>query len=233
MDACIRSRAKTSYHSKRNQAYETTYKREFSSKKPVVIVEGAPPEQRFLVGCPFNLADPVGETIYTMDFSRTNPVPKQQPYFQSTSTIERPDSKQLPCCPRRYETLNDPLEDEIKQALRNQLDSTYQVDYTGSCQGFQLPLAYNRPRAFWRNQVPHTFNSEYRNHFQNHSKTAMHFGGRFKFTSRVPADAIVPQTLPTWKKKPLHSIYSYEISQKTPSERYMRDFVDSFGDSMK
>ena len=58
----------------------------------------------------------------------------------------------------------------------------------------------------------------------------MHFGGRFAYTNQVPADAIVPQTLPVWKKKPLHSIYTCEIARKAPSDRYMKEFVDSLGD---
>jgi len=104
--------------------------------------------------------------------------------------------------------------------------------FLGSCQGFQLPLAYNRSRPFWRNQVPYTHNSEYRNHYQNHPKSAMHFGGRFAFSCRVSADAVVPQTLPAWKKKPLQSIYTCEIGQKAPSELYMREFVDSLSSPM-
>ncbi|UJR20557.1 hypothetical protein I4U23_023684 [Adineta vaga] len=231
MDACLRPRLKTSYHCRRNQDYETTYKRAFSAKRPAPIVEGAPLSQRYLIGCPFNLADPVGESIYTMDFARTKNVERKPSFYENTSIIEQSDSQKQQCtqCPRRSESFNDSISDEVKQALRNQLDSTYQVDYTGSCQGFQLPLAYNRARPFWRNQVPHSLNSEYRNHFQNHPKPAMHFGGRFAYTNRIPADAIVPQTLPIWKKKPLHSIYTCEISQKTPSDRYMKEFVDSLG----
>lgn len=126
MDACIRSRVNTAYHSRRNQAYETTYSRSFSAKRPTRIVEGAPLSQRFPISCPFNLSDPVGETIYTMDFSRK---PKDEPkpsLYQSTSAFEP-----VPTFVRRSASFNDNVSDEIKQALRNQLDSTYQVDFTG------------------------------------------------------------------------------------------------------
>ncbi len=123
MDACLRSRLNTSYHSKRHQAYETTYKREFSAKKASSIVEGAPVSQRFLIGSPFQLSDTISESLYTMDFSHKKNV-QRKPSFIPTTTI----SEQLP---RRAESFNDSVSDEIKQALRNQLDSTYQVDYTG------------------------------------------------------------------------------------------------------
>ncbi|CAF1366765.1 unnamed protein product [Adineta ricciae] len=225
MDACLRPRLKTAYHCRRNQDYETTYKRTFSAKRPARIVEGAPLSQRYLIGCPFNLADPVGESIYMVDFTGKKSREPNLSFHQSTNMLEPCDSQFL----QRSESSNNATSNEIKQALRNQLDSTYQVDYTGSPQGFKLPLAYTRSRPFWRNQVPHTLDSEYRNHFQNHPHVSMHFGGRFAYTNRMPADAIVPQTLPTWKKKPLHSIYTCEIGQKAPSDRYMKEFVDSFG----
>jgi hypothetical protein len=138
MDACLRSRVNTSYHSRRNQAYETTYKRVFSSKRPARIVEGAPLSQRFLIGCPFILTDPVGESIYTMDFARKTKEERKPSVYQSTSVLEQPDSQQpLPSFPRRSESFNDTVSDEIKQALRNQLDSTYRVDYTGKCALFK------------------------------------------------------------------------------------------------
>jgi len=133
MDACIRSRLNTSYHSKRHREYETTYKREFSSKKASPIVEGAPLSQRFLIGSPFRLSDTIGESLYTMDFSHKKNVQRKPSFIPTTTINEKPPSQQqqLPHFPRRAESFNDSVSDEIKQALRNQLDSTYQVDYTG------------------------------------------------------------------------------------------------------
>ena len=133
MEACIRSRLNTSYHSKRNQEYVTTYKREFGSKRASAIVEGAPLSQRFLIGTPFRLSDSVGESLYTMDFAQKKNVQRKPSFFESTNNIDRPPSQQQlpPHYPRRTESFNDSVSDEIKQALRNQLDSTYQVDYTG------------------------------------------------------------------------------------------------------
>lgn len=139
MDACIRSRLQTSYHSKRNREYETTYKREFSAKRPSSIVEGAPLSQRYLIGCPFNLADPLGESIYTMDFARKNNAQRKSSSFQNATSIDRSDSQQhLPECFQRSESFNDTNSNDIKQALRNQLDSTYRVDYTGKYKHIQF-----------------------------------------------------------------------------------------------
>jgi hypothetical protein len=60
----------------------------------------------------------------------------------------------------------------------------------------------------------------------------LHTGGRYASSCRIPVDGIVPQTLPVSKKKVLQSIYGYEISQKTPSEFFMREFVDSLNGPM-
>jgi hypothetical protein len=104
--------------------------------------------------------------------------------------------------------------------------------FLGAAQGFDIPLAYDRSHPFWRHRAQHTLDSEYRNNYQNHPKSALYFGGRYSCSSRVPADAIVPQTLPLWRTKSLQSIYGHEISDKTPSNLYMKEFVDSLNGPM-
>ena len=93
-------------------------------------------------------------------------------------------------------------------------------------------MAYSRTRPYWRHRAHHTLDSEYRHAFQDSSKEVPRPGGRFACTSKIPADAIVPQTLPVWKKRSLQSIYKQEISEKSPSNEYMRDFVDSLNGPM-
>lgn len=116
METCIRS--------PRNQAYETTYNREFVLKKSSPPVEGIPFGQRFLVGSPFKLSDPVGDSSYTMDFTNQKNVQRELFFRPNTNRANRPHPhKEFPYSPRRFE--------ETKQALRNQLDSTYEVDFTG------------------------------------------------------------------------------------------------------
>lgn len=100
-------------------------------------------------------------------------------------------------------------------------------NFLGAPQGFPLSLAYQRTRPYWRDRARHTLDSEYRNAYQNHPKSALHMGGRYAFSLRIPADAIVPQALPLWKQKCLRSIYGHEICQKIPSDLYMKAFVDS------
>ena len=98
-----------------------------------------------------------------------------------------------------------------------------------------MQLAYDRLHPFWREQAQHTLDSEYRHMYQIHPKQALFTGGRYACHQRVPADAIVPQTSPMLKKKKnqlLRSIYGHEISQKAPSDLYMRTLVDSLGGPM-
>lgn len=104
----------------------------------------------------------------------------------------------------------------------------FYFDFLGAPQGFDLPLAFHRARPFWRDRAQHTLDSEYRNAYQNHPTNALHTGGRYSFSCRKPADAIVPQTVSVWKDRSARSIYGSEICGKTPSEHYIKEFVDSF-----
>ncbi|CAF0975663.1 unnamed protein product [Rotaria sordida] len=202
----IRSRSNTPCCSKRNQEYQTTYRREFALKRSSSIDEGVPFSQQFLIGCPFQLNGPIGESLYRIDFTNQKNV-QQEPFIRpNTHRANRPHPhKQFPYWPRRSERAS---------------------------QGFCLPMAYNRSHPFWRERARYTLDSEYRNAYQNHPKSVLHTGGRYSFSCRVPADAIVPQTVPVWKKRSLRSIYEHEISQKTPSELYMKGFVDSLSGPM-
>jgi hypothetical protein len=135
MKAGIRSRSTTPNCSLRNRAYETSYRREFAAKKVSSIVERQTRSQRFLIGTPFQLNDPVGDSLYALDFANQKNV-RHEPFFRPniTSRANRPHPhKQFPHWPRRPVSSTDLRSDEIKQALRNQLGSTYQVDYTGKC----------------------------------------------------------------------------------------------------
>ncbi|CAF3343031.1 unnamed protein product [Rotaria socialis] len=228
MAASTRSQSNTRSSLKRSQAYQTTYRREFLLKRSSSIDEGVPPSQRFLIGCPFQLNEPVGETLYKIDFNEPKNVQRDHFMRPNTNRANRPHPhKQFPYWPRRSESVCDVPPEETRQALKNQLDSTYRVDYTGASQGFNLSMAYERSRPFWRDRARHTLDSEYRSSYPNHPKAAMHTGGRYSFSSRIPADAIVPQTLPVWKERSLRSTYGHEISQKAPSDLYMKHFVDS------
>jgi hypothetical protein len=132
MKVCVRSRSTTPCSAVQKHAYETTYKREFVLKRPSSVIEGAPFGQRFLIGCPFELSDPVGESLYTVDFNNQKNV-LREPFFRpNTHRANRPHPhKEFLFWPRRSESLRDLRSEETKQTLRNQLDSTYQVDYTG------------------------------------------------------------------------------------------------------
>ena len=95
-----------------------------------------------------------------------------------------------------------------------------------------MSLAYKRTRPYWRDRALHTLDSEYRYSYQDLSKEVPNPNGRYGCSPRAPADAIVPQTLPLWKKRTLKSIYSSEIGDKPPTDSYFKDFVDSLGGPM-
>lgn len=113
----VRSRSRSTTPSR---SYETTYRREFISRRSPSTIESAPFGQRFLIGSPFQLNDPIEDTMYTMHFSK----PK--------NIINELDCGQIPnWCRRSQSSCELPVPDEMKQALKNQIDSTHRVDYTG------------------------------------------------------------------------------------------------------
>jgi len=93
-------------------------------------------------------------------------------------------------------------------------------------------LAYNRSRSFWRNRAYHTLDSEYRRSYQYPLRPTTAVHGRYTFSCRNPADAIIPLTLPMWRKKSCQTTYVREFNEKAPSQLYMKDFVDSFDGPM-
>jgi hypothetical protein len=93
-------------------------------------------------------------------------------------------------------------------------------------------LAYNRSRSFWRNRAHHTLDSEYRRSYQCPIRPITVPTGRYAFSCRIPADGIIPFTLPMWKKQSSQTTYVREFDEKVPSQLYMKDFVDSFSGPM-
>lgn len=132
MDARIRSHS-TARATLRRNAYQTTYKREFVLKRSSSSIdEGIPPSQRFLIGSPYELDEPVGETVYKIDFNQPKIIQSQSTVRPKTSRVSQADPhKQYPYLPRRSESACDLPPNEIRQALKNQLDSTYRVDFAG------------------------------------------------------------------------------------------------------
>ena len=132
MEACIPSRSATPDCSKRCRPYQTTYRREFNLKRSPSIDEGAPFSQQFLIGRPFQLTDPVGDSIYAVDFTEKKNVQRKPVFRSNTNRANRPHPhKQFPFWPRRTESLCNLPSEETRQALRNQLDSTYKEDFIG------------------------------------------------------------------------------------------------------
>ena len=132
MEECIPSSTNNSPRpSPRNRPYETMYQREYVSKPSSSIAEGIPRGQRFPVGSPYDLAGPITASLYTVDYS--NPDNVQQKVFvrPNTNRANRPHRhRDFPHWPRKAESMMDLSIGETDQALRNQLNSIYQVDFT-------------------------------------------------------------------------------------------------------
>lgn len=133
MEVTLATRPGTPFRPGRNRAYQTTYQREFSAlKRSNTMDEGMPAGQRFPIGAPHALNDPIGETAYSEDFNAPGNVQRGPILRPSTSRANRPHPQpQFTHWPRRPETAHPQINDETRQALRNQLYSTYQVDFIG------------------------------------------------------------------------------------------------------
>lgn len=133
METSIQTRPKTAFRPARSQSYETTYQREFSAiKRGSTINEGVPSGQRFLIGSPYQITDPVGVTSYTVDYTEQKNVQREPVIRLNTPRANRPHPHpQFTHWPRRPVTASPVMSEEMKQALRNQLTSTYQMDYIG------------------------------------------------------------------------------------------------------
>jgi hypothetical protein len=133
METCIQSRPRTPCRSTRSRSYETTYQREYSTlKRSLTIDEGLPAGQRFLIGFPYQLNDPVGVTSYSVDYQQQKNVQQEPIIRRNTPRANRPHPRpQFTHWPCRTIIVAPVISEETKQALRNQLKSTYRTDYIG------------------------------------------------------------------------------------------------------
>ena len=77
-EGSIQSRPQTPYRPLRNRAYQTTYQREFSAlRRATPFEEGIPAGQRFPIGAPHQLEDPIGETSYSNDYEPPKEVQRE------------------------------------------------------------------------------------------------------------------------------------------------------------
>jgi hypothetical protein len=133
METSIQFRPGTTFRATKNRAYQTTYQREFSAiKRSATVDNGISAGQRFPIGTPYQLNDPIGETSYSVEFAEPNAIERGPVIRPNTGRANRPHPHpQFTHWPRRPETVHPQIDGETRQALRNQLYSTYQVDYIG------------------------------------------------------------------------------------------------------
>lgn len=132
-EGSVQSRPQTPYRPLRNRAYQTTYQREFSAiRRATPFDEGIPAGQRFPIGAPHQLEDPIGDTSYSNDYEPPKEVQREPIVRPNTGRANRPHPHpQFTHWPRRPQTAKVTIDEQTKQALRNQLYSTYQLDYIG------------------------------------------------------------------------------------------------------
>ena len=119
--------------SRANRSYQTTYRREYVLKRSPSVVEGIPLGQQFPVSSPYRLEGPIGSSIYAVDYFKENKVQREEFPRPNTNRANRPHPhRDFPFWPRRAESLGDLSVEETEQALKNQLNSTYRADFTGS-----------------------------------------------------------------------------------------------------
>lgn len=138
MEVSVQSRPATPYRLGRNRSFQTTYQRSYSALKAAgTIDEGIPAGQRYPIGAPHELNGPIGESSYSEDYAQPAPVIREPVFRPSTTRANRPHPHpQFTHWPRRPETAKINIDDDTKQALRNQLYSTYQVDFIGESKTF-------------------------------------------------------------------------------------------------
>ncbi|CAF1019138.1 unnamed protein product [Didymodactylos carnosus] len=223
--------------------YLTSYQRDFCPKQcqDENLVD-VPQGQQYPIGCPYQLDGPIGIGHYQEQFTNKGYC-RSQPIRTATASGTRANNPhpsqefmvwKYPGAnkanPYNQDEFNHEQQEQIKQALKNQLTSTYRSDYLGIPQGFQMNLAFSKSRPFWRTRACYSYDSEQRDQYRaehqlrNLSNNTSRYGCNPQH--RIAADAIAPQTNPLWKQIQTKTSYDQEYNEKAPSDLYMRDFVD-------
>ncbi|XP_064610080.1 testis-expressed protein 26-like [Liolophura sinensis] len=160
------------------QAFSTSYSRDYTSKlTPTVVAHRPSTSQGYATTN--DKRGPIGMTLYTEDFGN-KPINLCDPIRSGTSSGERnnnPHPKQafmtwrFPSHGRkkyvRQLTCNEPLtKEKINYIHRRMCCSTYQKDYLGIPQGFQMKSAYDLPPD-WKRNVVYSVETSNRMAYQN------------------------------------------------------------------
>lgn len=207
--------------------YQTSYNRDYPLKKPLDTVAVRPmTSQGFLP----QKDSPV--TNYSEEFKKKNqrPITPLRPGSASGNRVNRPHPPQSflvwkfpqrsadeqPQARWSEELTND----MINQVHRRLCQSTYQTDYMGLPQGFQVKSAYQLPPD-WKENIPYSLDSIQRYCYQNHAQPpeltlpSTRYGSNRK--KQLPASG----TIPTASARQMH------IRSRTTYDRHYNDNADA------
>ncbi|XP_067663810.1 testis-expressed protein 26-like isoform X2 [Haliotis asinina] len=156
--------------------YKTTYKREYIKRRDPEVRALRPMTSQAYTNA-YSLSGPVGNTTYHMEYSvkseqQQEPVRsgsasgnrKNNPHPSNAFMVWRFPSNKNPVpdvTPWAEEVTNE----KLNQVHKRLCSSTYQTDYLGIPQGFQVRSAYNLP-GDWRENIPYTLDSVQRYSYQ-------------------------------------------------------------------
>ncbi|CAF0874094.1 unnamed protein product, partial [Didymodactylos carnosus] len=131
-------------HTSSGTNYETSYQRDFYLKnhQEENLID-VPPSQRYPIGCPYQLGDPIGIGQYQDQYNDKGYC-RSPPIRTGTSSGTRANNphpltefmvwrypKMSGDNPYNQDDPDSDQQEQIKQALKNQLTSTYRSDYLG------------------------------------------------------------------------------------------------------
>ncbi|XP_046562188.1 testis-expressed protein 26-like isoform X1 [Haliotis rubra] len=156
--------------------YKTTYKREYIKRRDPEVRALRPMTSQAYTNA-YSLSGPVGNTTYHMEYNakselQQEPVRsgsasgnrKNNPHPSNAFMVWRFPSNKNPVpdvTPWAEEVTNE----KLNQVHKRLCSSTYQTDYLGIPQGFQVRSAYNLP-GDWRENIPYTLDSVQRYSYQ-------------------------------------------------------------------
>ncbi|XP_069130196.1 uncharacterized protein [Argopecten irradians] len=206
--------------------YQTTYTKDYPHKESSVTAVRPMSSQGFAAS--HDLNGPIGATTYHNDFT---PVPQRpaSPVRSGTASGSR-NNKPHPLqsfmvwkfpSRARAEQKESPWSEEltddmIKQVHKRLCQSTYQSDYLGIPQGFQVKTAYNLPPD-WKANIPYTLDSVARYSFQTPSQQDELRLPASRYGSNKKKQVVASGTIPTASNRYMH------IKQRTTYDRHFND----------
>lgn len=206
--------------------YETTYQREFVQRAHPSIIASRPktsncygePEtvpQRPLV------SDYQAE-YYAKDQSPASPIRVGSSSGNRANKPHPPKSFMMWKFPSKAYPTSSPWSDELTNEKLNQVNkrlcrSTYQTDFLGIPQGFQVRSAYGNLPSDWKENVPYTFDSTQRENYRMPQQQPEHLLPQNRYGCNKKKHLAVNGVIPTANTRLL------DIRTRTTYDRHYND----------